>query len=245
VTGPTVLVERDGGIGSLRINNPRLRNALSRPVLDELKQALEGLARDSTMRVLIIGSALDGIFVSGGNINELAGLEGTQSGLQFALDVQAVFDLVEQFPWPVIAAINGRALGAGAELASACDLRIAADTVHIAFPHVRLGITPGLGGGQRLVRLVGRAHAKRIILSGEPLTATEAWQIGWVDRLAPQEQLWKVTEELARDLACKPRCAMQLAKKALNSSSQAGFAAGCAQEALRFGLACSMAWGTD
>ncbi len=135
--------------------------------------------------------------------------------------------------------------GADAELASACDLGIAADTAHIAFPHVRLGITPGLGGGQRLVRLVGRAHAKRIILSGEPLTATEAWQIGWVDRLAPQEQLWKVTEALARDLASKPRCAMQLAKDTLNSSSQASLATGCSQEALRFGLACSMAWGTD
>jgi enoyl-CoA hydratase len=242
LTTPSIECQRDGSVAILRINNPKLRNALSRSVLEELRRALDSLAKDPGVRALIIGSAVEGIFAAGGNIRELAALEGSRGGLEFAQYVQEVFGVVESFHWPVIAAINGHALGAGAELASATDIRVASETARLAFPHVGLGITPGLGGGQRLIRLIGRAHARSMILLGEPLTATEAWELGLVDRVVPSDKLWDVAMETARTLAAKPRHAIQLAKQAVAFSSQATLEVGCAEEALRFGLAFSTAW---
>jgi len=234
------MLERDGNLALLLLNNPRQRNALSQDMLSQLKTWLRQLAGEEEIHALVIGSAVEGVFASGGNINELRALAGSREGLQFAESVQAVFGLIEDFPAPVLVAINGYCLGAGAELAVAADIRIAADTAVLSFPQVGLGIVPGLGGGQRLVRLCRPGTAKRLALTGERISALEAWHLGLIEFVAPAAELWDVTKELARRLASQPQKAQRLAKKALNHAAQATLASGCAYEALLFGLACPM-----
>jgi len=241
LASPGVLRERDGNLALLRIYNPRLRNALSQEVLSEVRTALLELGQDEGIGALIIGSAIEGVFASGGNIRELRAISGPTAGLRFAETAQAVFKLIEDFPRPVVIAINGYALGAAAELAVAADIRVAADTASLSFPQVGLGITPGLGGGQRLIQLVGPGHAKRMILTGDLISAQEALRLGLVELVVPLSDLWSVAERMARRLANKPRAAMILAKRALNLYSQANLESGCAYEATQFGLACPIA----
>lgn len=236
-----IITERDGDLVLLLIHNPRLRNALSEEIVSQLSDVLLKLSQDDTVGALIISSAVEGIFVSGGNIRELHALAGSTGGLHFAQSMQAVFKMVEDFPRPVLAVITGYCLGAGTELAMAADIRIAADTAVFASPQVRLGITPGLGGGQRTIRLCGTAHAKRLILTGEQITAGEALRLGLVERVVPASELWAAAKDTARRLSSKPRPALTMAKRALNYSSQANLVAGCAYEASQFGFACSVA----
>lgn len=234
------MLKRDGNLALLFLNNPRQRNALGQDMLSQLRTWLTQLARDEEIHALVIGSAIEGVFASGGDINELRALAGSRGGLQFAESVQAVFTLIEEFPTPVLVAINGYCLGAGAELAMAADIRIAADTALLSFPQAGLGIVPGLGGGQRLVRLSRPGTAKRLVFTGERIPAQEAWHLGLVEFLAPAAELWDVAKGLAQRLASKPRKAQGLAKRALNHSAQADLVCGCAYEALLFGLACPM-----
>jgi enoyl-CoA hydratase len=235
-----IIAHREENLALLLIHNPRLRNALSQEILSQLRAALLKLRQDDRVRALIIGSDVDGAFASGGNIRELQALAGSTGGLRYAESLQSVFRLMEDFPRPVLAAINGYCLGAGAELAMAADMRVAADTALLASPQVGLGITPGLGGGQRLIRLIGPGHAKRLILTAELISAKEALRLGLVELVVPLSELWDVARATARRLANKPRAAVILAKKALNYSSQANLQSGCAYEATQFGLAC---WG--
>ncbi len=150
--------------------------------------------------------------------------------------MQALLKAVEDFPRPVLAVINGYCLGAGAELATAADLRIAADTAILSLPQVGLGIIPGLGGGQRTIRLCGVGHAKRHILTGERISAAEASHLGLVECVVPASQMWDAAMTLARKLASKRRSAVSLAREALNLASQARLDSGCAFEAVQFGL---------
>ncbi len=231
-----LITKREGDIALLLIQNPRLRNALSQEVVSDLRSALLTLSEDKDVGVLIIGSALEGIFVSGGNIRELHALDGSTDGLGFAVRMQALLKSLDDFPRPVLAVINGHCLGAGTELAMAADLRIAADTSTFSLPQVGLGIIPGLGGGQRMIRLCGVGHAKRHILTGERISAAEACALGLVERVVPGSQLWDTAMALARKLASKPRLAVSLARQALGFSSQASLEVGCAFEACQFGL---------
>jgi len=233
---PRVIHERDGNLAILLIHNPRLRNALSEGIVSQLRCALLVLREDPQVGTVIIGSAVEGVFVSGGNIRELRGLDGSAEGLRFAEVMQSVLELIEEFPKPVLAVINGFCLGAGMELAMAADLRIAADTAVFSSPQVGLGITPGLGGGQRMIRLCGRGHAKRLILTGERIDAAEAYRLGLVDQLVPAADLWRAAKAVAMKLSSKPQEAMTLAKRAVNHSSQSSLASGCAYEAALFGL---------
>ena len=245
MTDVSVIAERDGNLVLLLIHNPRLRNALSAEILTQLRAALLELRQDEEVGAVIIGSAVEGIFASGGNIRELHALSGSTDGLHFAELAQAAFKTVESFPRPVLAVINGYCLGAGAELAKAADIRIAADTAIFSSPQVGLGITPGLGGGQRLIRLCGTGHAKRLILTGERIGARDAWHLGLVEWIVPASELWDLAKAMARKLANKPRTALTLAKKALNYSSQANLKVGCAYEAAQFGQTCSTALWRD
>ena len=240
-----VLRERDGDLALLLIHNPRLRNALSDKVLSQLKEALVELGQDEQVGALMIGSDVEGVFASGGNIRELQAISSCLAGLRFADSVQEVFKLVEDFPRPVLVVVNGYCLGAGAELAMAADIRVVADTASFSFPQAGLGIPPGLGGGQRLVRLCGAGCAKRVILAGDLITAQEALRLGLVELVVPASELWGEAKRVARKLASKPRDAVMLAKRALNASSQTDLESGCAYEAAQFGLACSMARGGD
>jgi enoyl-CoA hydratase len=241
LTSPAILCEREDDLAFLLIHNPRLRNALSKELLSQLGTALLELSQDDAIGALIIGSAIEGVFASGGNIRELQALAGSTGGLHFADSAQRVFKMVEDFPRPVLAVINGYCLGAGVELAMAADLRIAADIALLSSPQVGLGITPGLGGGQRLIRLCGPGCAKRLILTGDLVTAQDALRLGLVEFVVPASELWGVAKAMAKRLSSKPRSALALAKEAVNFSSQANLESGCAYEAARFGLACSTA----
>jgi enoyl-CoA hydratase len=236
------MIEREGGLGLLFLHNPRLRNALTEEVVSQLRTALIKLSQDDQLRALIIGSAVEGVFVSGGNIRELHALAGCRGGLQFAEAMQAVFKMIEDFSRPVLVVINGYCLGAGAELAMAADIRIASDSAVFASPQLSLGIIPGLGGGQRMIRLSRVGQAKRLVLTGERIGAAEALRLGLVECVTPAHELWDVAKSIARRLCSKPRSALALAKRALNYSSQANLKAGCAYEAGQFGLACQDAW---
>lgn len=231
-----LITKHDGDVALLLIHNPPLRNALSQEIVSALRSALLTLREDESVGALIIGSALEGVFVSGGNIRELRALDGSTQGLGFAMRMQSLLKTVEDFPRPVLAVINGHCLGAGAELAMAADLRIAADTAILSLPQVGLGIIPGLGGGQRMTRLCRIGHARRRILTGERISAAEANHLGLVEWVVAASQLWDAAMALARRLASKPRSAVSLAREALNLSSQARLDAGCAFEASQFGL---------
>ena len=165
-----LLVDRDGAVAIVTINRPRVLNALNTQTLDELRRVVLDLKQDDGVRAIIVTGAGDKAFVAGADINELTVLSPT-AGREHALAGQHVFDLIENLGKPVIAAINGYALGGGCELAMACTLRLAADTAKLGQPEINLGLIPGYAGTQRLARLVGTGKAMEIILTGTPIAA--------------------------------------------------------------------------
>ena len=165
-----LLIERDEAVAIVTFNRPSVLNAINAPTLDALRRAILDLQRDDTVRVVVLTGAGEKAFVAGADIHELA-VQTPTSGRERALAGQHVFDLVENMGKPVIAAINGYALGGGCELAMACTIRIAADTARIGLPEITLGLLPGYAGTQRLARLVGKGKALELVLTGTPVTA--------------------------------------------------------------------------
>src|SRR6187549_1371939 len=184
----TLLVARAGQVATVTINRPGTLNALSAAALDELRRALLDLRHDAEVRALVITGAGPKAFVAGADIRELAALDPA-AARALAERGQHVFDLVERLGKPVVAAVNGFALGGGCELALACTLRIAAETARLGQPEVNLGLTPGYGGSQRLPRLVGRGLALELLLSGDMISAARAYEIGLVNRVVPAADL--------------------------------------------------------
>src|SRR5580704_6556874 len=195
-----LLLERDGAVAIVTINRPNVLNALNTQTLDELRRAVLELGADDGARVMILTGAGERSFVAGAHINELAVLTPA-GGREHALAGQHVLDLIENMGKPVIAAINGFALGGGCELAMACTMRIAADTAKFGQPEINLGLIPGYAGSQRLPRLVGRGRALELLLLGQPIGADEAWRIGLVNRVVPAAQLMTEARALAHALA--------------------------------------------
>jgi enoyl-CoA hydratase len=233
-----LLVERDGAVCILTVNRPTVLNALNAATLDELRRAVLDLRRDDTVRVAIITGAGEKSFVAGADINELA-VQTPASGRDHALTGQHVFDLVENLGKPVIAAINGYALGGGCELAMACTLRIAADTARLGQPEIALGLIPGYAGTQRLSRLVGKGRALEIMLTGTPVSADEALRIGLVNRVVPAADLMNEAKTLASLLARNAPIAMRFIIDAVNQGTQMPLAEACRYEATLFGLVAS------
>src|SRR5437867_3393353 len=196
----TLLLERDGPVAIVTINRPQVLNALNSQTVDELRRSVLDLKKDDSVRVVVLTGAGEKAFVAGADINELAVLTAT-GGREHALTGQHVFDLVENMGKPVIAVINGYALGGGCELAMACTLRLAADTARIGQPEIALGLIPGYAGTQRLARLVGKGRAMEMILTGTPITADEALRIGLVNRVCPAAELMAESKTLGRQLA--------------------------------------------
>ena len=163
-----LLLERDDAVAIVTVNRPKVLNALNAQTLDELRRAMLELKRDGEVRVVILTGAGDRAFVAGADINELA-VQTPVSGREHALAGQHVFDIIENLGKPVIAAINGFALGGGCELAMACTLRLAADTAKLGQPEINLGLLPGYAGTQRLPRLVGKGRALELMLTGAPI----------------------------------------------------------------------------
>jgi enoyl-CoA hydratase len=194
----------------------------------ELIAALDELRDDAEVRVLVLTGAGEKAFVAGADIGEFA--ERTPLEQRAAMTGRRVFDEIAAYPKPVIAMINGFALGGGCELALACDLRVAADTARLGQPEINLGIIPGGGGTQRLPRVVGTGQAMRLVLTGEIVDAAEALRIGLVDLVHPAADLRARTLELARAMAAKSPVALQMAKSAVRAAAEMPLAAGLAYE---------------
>jgi enoyl-CoA hydratase len=231
-------LDRDGAVAVLTITRPQVLNALNTQTMDELRRAALEVKHDDSVRVLIVTGAGEKSFVAGADINELAVQTPTQ-GKEHALRGQHVFDVIENLGKPVIAAINGFALGGGCELALACTLRIAADTARLGQPEINLGIIPGYAGSQRLSRLVGKGAALDLLLTGRHVTADEALQIGLVNRVVPASELMNEARKLAGELAAKAPIAMRYIIEAVNRGLEISFDKGAFLEATLFGLVAS------
>jgi enoyl-CoA hydratase len=233
-----IQLDRDGAVATITINRPKVLNALNSETIDELRRTILDLKHDASVRSVIITGAGDKSFVAGADINELA-VQSPSGGRDHALRGQHVFDLIENMGKPVIAAINGFALGGGCELAMACTLRLAADTAKLGQPEVNLGLIPGYAGTQRLSRLVGKTKAMEIVLTGAPITAAQALEIGLVNRVVPAADLLREAKTLASDLATKAPMALRYCIDAINRGLEMPFADGCNFEATLFGLIAS------
>ncbi|MGH9347323.1 MAG: enoyl-CoA hydratase-related protein [Vicinamibacterales bacterium] len=231
-------LERDGAVALLTINRPKVLNALDTPTMDELRRAVLDVRHDAALRVLIITGAGEKSFVAGADINELA-VQSPIEGKAHALRGQHVFDLIENLGKPVVAAINGFALGGGCELAMACTLRIAADTARLGQPEINLGIIPGYAGTQRLPRLVGKGIALELLLTGRQVKADEALRIGLVNRVVPSAELMSETRKLAAELALKAPVAARHVIEAVNRGLEVSFDKAAFLEATLFGLVAS------
>ena len=211
----TILVEQEGPIGILKLNRPQALNALNSKVISELIAALEEIEKGVMPKVVILTGAGEKAFVAGTDIMEMEKLSSFEAR-EFANFVRQAIDKVAALNRPVIAAINGFALGGGCELAMACDIRIASEKAKMGQPETGLGIIPGSGGTQRLPRLVGVSKAKQLVFTGELIDAKTALEIGLVDKVVPPDQLMEETKKMAGTIASKPRIALALAKSAIN-----------------------------
>ena len=230
-----LLLERDAAVATVTINRPKVLNALNAQTVDELRRVMLDLKHDPSIRVVILTGAGERSFVAGADINELSA-HTPNSAREFALFGQHVFDVIEHLGKPVIAAINGYALGGGCELAMACTLRVAADHAKLGQPEVNLGLLPGYAGTQRLPRLVGKGRALELLLTGAPIDAAEAARIGLVNRVVPGAELASAVKALAATLAAQPPLAMGYIIDAVNTGLEMPFAEGAIHEATLFGL---------
>jgi enoyl-CoA hydratase len=231
----TIRIDRDGAVALVTIDRPAVLNALSRATLDELRRAMLALQHDDAVRVVIVTGAGDKAFVAGADIQELTGLSATEAE-RYARSGQHVMELVEHLGKPVIAAVNGFALGGGCELAMACTLRVAADTARFGQPEVKLGVTPGFGGTQRLTRLVGRGRALDLLLTGRMADAQEALAIGLVNRVVPAAALLDEARALAARLAGLAPIAMRAIVETVHRGAEMALPEASAFEAASFAL---------
>jgi enoyl-CoA hydratase len=230
-----LLVERDDAVATVTINRPKVLNALNAQTLDELRRIFLSFRRDAAVRVVILTGAGDKSFVAGADINELS-VQTPITGRDHAMSGQHVLDLIENLGKPVIAAVNGFALGGGCELAMACTMRIAADTARLGQPEINLGIIPGYAGTQRLARLIGRGRALELLLTGDFVTAAEAHRLGLVNRVVPAADLMSEVRKLAAVLATKAPVAVRYIIDAVNKGLEMPLAEAQHYEATLFGL---------
>ncbi|HET7216947.1 MAG TPA: enoyl-CoA hydratase-related protein [Vicinamibacterales bacterium] len=237
-TFENLLVETDGPVAAITINRPKVLNALDAQTLDELRRAVLAVKHDSAVRSVIVTGAGEKAFVAGADITELA-QQTPAAGRERALRGQHVFDLIENLGKPVIAAINGYALGGGCELAMACTIRIAAESAKLGQPEINLGLIPGYAGTQRLTRLVGAGRALELLLTGDPIAAPEAHRIGLVNRVVAAADLLPEARRLAQTLAAKAPVAARFIIDAVHKGLQMPFAEAQVFEATLFGLVSS------
>jgi enoyl-CoA hydratase len=233
-----LLVERDGAVLVITINRPKVLNALNAATIAELDAVLDAEAADDGVRAVVLTGAGEKSFVAGADINELA-VQTPIAGREHARAGQRVFDRLERFGKPVVAAVNGFALGGGCELAMACTIRLAADTAKFGQPEINLGLIPGYAGSQRLPRLVGRGRALELLLLGHQISAEEAWRVGLVNRVVQAGQLLAEALVLARTLAAKPPVAARYILEAVAGGLDMTFEDAQDYEATLFGLVSS------
>ena len=205
-------------IAVVTINRPEALNALNSQVLDDLAAAFDGIDTN-VVRAVVLTGAGEKSFVAGADIGEMSTLSKAE-GEAFGKKGNDIFRKIEQFPVPVIAAINGFALGGGCEISMSCDIRICSENAMFGQPEVGLGITPGFGGTQRLARLIGAGMAKQLIYTAKNIKADEAYRIGLVNAVYPQEELLAAAEKMANQIAANAPIAVRACKKAINDGLQ-------------------------
>jgi enoyl-CoA hydratase len=230
-----VLYEKKGAIAYVTVNRPKVLNALNTPTWKDLRTAFEDARDDATVRGVILTGAGNKAFIAGADISELAHLAAFEAE-QSSRFGQAVLDLIEDLGKPVIAAVNGFALGGGCETAMACTIRIAVDSAKFGQPEVTLGLVPGGGGTQRLPRLIGKGRALQLILSGEMIGAQEAYRIGLVNEIVPAADLIPRAEAVLKKIASNAPIAVKFALEAANKGMETSQGEGLLLEACYFGL---------
>jgi enoyl-CoA hydratase len=225
-----ILVDRDGPVGVVTLNRPRVLNALSPELVAELSQALDQLDEDSGVRAAVLTGG-PSVFAAGADIADMAERSAVE---QFLRDHTGRWARVTAFTKPLIAAVNGYALGGGCELALMCDLIVAGDSARFGQPEINLGIIPGAGGTQRWPRTVGKYVAMEINLGGAPIGAQRAYQLGLINKVVPAEVTLRVAVGLARQLAAKPPLALRVAKESVNAALETPLSQGLVTERKNF-----------
>ncbi len=238
MTFSNILLEKKNSIAYVTVNRPKVLNALSLATMDELGMAFQEIKTDAEIRVAILTGSGEKAFVAGADIGELA-QQDPVSGKTFAHRGQAVLDLIENLGKPVIACVNGFALGGGCELALACTMRLASDNARFGQPEVKLGIIPGYGGSQRLPRLIGKGRAMQMILAGETVTAQEAFGMGLVNEVTTPAELIPRAEAIAAKIIANAPLSVQYALEAVNRGMDMTLAEGMFLEATLFGGCCA------
>jgi enoyl-CoA hydratase len=232
-----VLYEVKNQIAYVTVNRPKVLNALSIATINEIGQAIQAAKDDASVRVVILTGSGEKAFVAGADINELKAAN-SEVGKQYALRGQQVLSLIENLGKPVIAAVNGFALGGGCELALGCTMRFASETAKLGQPEVKLGIMAGFGGSQRLPRLVGKGMGMQLLLTGETLAAQEALRIGLVNAVVPAAELMAYVEGVAQKIIANAPLAIQYTMEAVNHGMDLTLAEGLYLEATLFSITC-------
>jgi len=222
----TIILEKKDGVARITFNRPEVLNAFNPKMSDELKEAVKDIAADKDVRVVVITGAGDRAFMSGADIDKtiLAWVEMTKKGRRVMDDHKAYCSptMLEELPQPVIAAVNGFAMGMGCEIALGCDIRIAADNAQFGQPEIRLGIRCGGGGSVRLTRLVGKGKAMEMCLTGDPIDAQEAYRVGLVNQVVPAAELENAVNAMVKRLIWKGAVALDSTKKSINATMEMG-----------------------
>ncbi len=230
-----VLYEKKGAIAYITINRPKVLNAMCMAAWMELRTAFEDARDDTAVRGVILTGAGDKAFIAGADISELASVTAVEAE-KLSSFVQEVLDLIENLGKPVIAAVNGFALGGGCETAMACTIRVASENAKFGQPEVKLGLIPGGGGTQRMPRLVGKGRALQLILTGEVINALEAYRIGLVNEVVPAADLITRSEAILQQIFSNAPVAVRFSLEAVNRGLETGQAVGLSLEASLFGL---------
>lgn len=233
-----ILFEVKGGVAYVTVNRPKVLNALNMATMGEIAAAFTAIKEDAAVRVALLTGSGEKAFVAGADIGEL-GQQNPVAAKEYALRGQAVLELIENLGKPVIACVNGFALGGGCELAMACTFRLASENAKFGQPEVKLGLIPGYGGTQRLPRLVGKGTAMQLVLAGEQISAQEALRIGLVNEVLPAAELIPKAEAIAAKIAANAPLAIQYCIEAVNKGMEMTQSEGLFLEASLFGLVCA------
>jgi enoyl-CoA hydratase len=233
-----ILLEKKNLIAYVTVNRPKVLNALNMATMEDLRAAFHDIKNDVSIRVVIMTGAGEKAFIAGADIGELAKHDAV-TGKEYTHRGQSVLNLIENLGKPVIACINGFALGGGCEIAMACTMRLASENAKLGQPEVKLGIMPGYGGTQRLPRLVGKGIAMQLVLSGEMITAQEAHRIGLVNEVTPGTELIPRAEAIAQKIIANAPLAVQYAMEAVNKGMEMTLQEGLYLEAVLFGVCCA------
>jgi len=230
-----IVYEVKEGIATITFNRPKALNALNGALLAEMSQALDEIAADEDIRVLILTGAGDKAFVAGADISELATFDSLKAKT-FGRRGHDIINKLQQLPIAVIAAVNGFALGGGTEISIACDFIYASENAKFGQPEINLGVIPGFGGTQRLPRLIGTNMAKELIFTGKMISAAEALQLGLVNKVVPHDSLMAEVLKTAGVIASKGKVSLREAKQAVNKGMDVDLASGCGIEIDAFAL---------